>query len=99
MNLGGEWGEMSCDFSPKCVRDSKSWNRVLMFLFTLSQESAISGCKSVALNSKPHGAGDLQSWPLKFQGFYIDCKSEKVPKVSFSGQALCSFKLLQRTAS
>lgn len=24
MNLGGGWGEMSCDFSPKCVRDSRS---------------------------------------------------------------------------
>lgn len=64
----------------------------------LSREPAISGCRSVALNSKPEGAGDVQSWPLKYEVFCTDCESEEAPEVSLSGQALCWFGLLQRTA-
>lgn len=75
MNVGGGWGETSCDFSPKCVRGSKSWDRVLM-LMPLSQECAVSGCRRAALNGKPDGRG-WGKLPLKYWVFHIHCQSEE----------------------
>lgn len=47
---------------------SQSWNRVLLFLsHTVPKlQPVISGWESVALNTKPSGTEDLESWPLKY---------------------------------